>query len=291
MPELPEVQTIVNGLKQNILGLKIEDVCSDALKLIKKPKKFDEFKKKLIGRKINLIERRGKNILIRLSGNKTLLIHQKMTGHLLYGEWQMVGSQWQAKTKGFLEDPVNRFIHLIFFLDNGRQLALSDMRKFAKVELWDSAELEKSKEFGKIGPEPLDKSFTFKKFKQIISQRNGRIKQILMDQTVIAGIGNIYSDEILWRAKIYPLRELKNLTVKELKNIYSAMIYILKEAIKLKGDSVSDYRLVTGEKGGYQNVQKVYGQEGKKCPRCKSIIKRIKVGGRSAHFCSKCQRI
>jgi len=292
MPELPEVQTTVSDLKKYILGLKIEDVWSDAPKIIKRPKQFSDFKKEIIGKKIEIAQRRAKNILISLSGEKILLIHQKMTGHLLYGKWRKEDGVWRAEKKGALQDPMNRFIHLVFRLDNGKQLALSDLRKFAKVELWDKGELEESKEFEKIGPEPFDKNFTSNKFREIIISKKGKIKQVLMDQSVIAGIGNIYSDEILWRAKIHPLRLAKDLTEKDLKNIYEAMIVVLNEAIKLKGDSMSDYRLITGEKGGYQNVQKVYRQEGKPCPRKDGgTIQRIKIGGRSACYCPSCQKV
>jgi len=293
MPELPEVETTVRDLKKYILGRKIEDVWSDTYKLIKKPKSFSEFKKKLTGRKIENIQRKGKNILLRLSGNGTLLIHQKMTGHLLYGKWQITNSKWQSKEKGPLEEPVNRFIHLMLWLSGRKMLALSDLRKFAKIEFWDNLELENSKGFKILGPDPLEKSFTFKKFKSVIKKKpKGKVKQILMDQLIISGIGNIYSDEILWVAEIHPFTQIVQLSDAELKGIYVAVKKILAKAIKLKGDSMSDYRLITGKKGGYQNVQNVYQQEGKKCPRKDGgIIKRIKIGGRSAHFCPVCQQL
>ncbi len=290
MPELPEVETIVRDLNKNILGRKIEDVWSDAEKIIKRPKKFSAFKKKLIGKKIERVKRRAKNILFGLSGEETLLVHQKMTGHFLYGNWVKNGKIWRPLQKGALGDPMNRFIHLIFWLDNGKQLVLSDLRKFSKVELWGTKELEKSKELQSLGPEPLEKSFNFEKFEKILKRKKGKIKKVLMDQTIIAGIGNIYSDEILWTAKIHPFQKTEELSKEAKKRIYNAMKDILRKAIKLKGDSMSDYRLISGEKGGYQEVQRVYRQEGKKCYRCGTIIKRIKIGGRSAHFCPKCQK-
>lgn len=297
MPELPEVETIVRSLNKTILGRKIENGWSDWEKIVKKPSNFEEFRRKIKGRKIKKIWRRGKNIIIELSENRSLLIHQKMTGHLLIGNWKFLPAGRRGKTgnwtpvlKGPLEDSVNRFLHLIFWLDDGRQLALSDLRKFAKVELFNQAELQK--ELSSLGPEPLDESFTFKKFKEILGQRRGKIKQVLMDQEVVAGIGNIYSDEILWEAKINPLRKVDNLKDDELLKIYKAVPKVLSRAIKLQGDSMSDYRLITGEKGHYQEVQKVYQQEGRPCQRKDGgIIKRIKIAGRSGHYCPQCQQL
>ncbi|HIC92610.1 MAG TPA: hypothetical protein EYP21_11285 [Syntrophaceae bacterium] len=158
MPELPEVETTVRDLKKaqpKILGALILDVWSDAKNLIKKPKSFSAFKKEILKRKILKIWRRGKNIIFTLD-RKNLLIHQKLTGHLLYGKWEKKGQEWVSQIKGPLaEDPMNRFLHLIFFLDNKYQLALSDLRKFAKVEILSEKELKK--ELSKIGPEPLGK--------------------------------------------------------------------------------------------------------------------------------------
>ncbi|XOA42679.1 MAG: DNA-formamidopyrimidine glycosylase [Candidatus Nealsonbacteria bacterium] len=292
MPELPEVETTVRGLKSKILGRKIKDVWIDFEKMVKKPKNFKEFKRKLKGKEIKNIKRRGKNILINLSNNKILLIHQKMTGHLLFGEWVFKKGKWFSEVSGPLRnDFKNQFLHLIFFLDNGKNLALSDLRKFAKVELWDENELENSKGFKDLGPEPLEKKFTFVKFKGVLGKRKkGKIKQVLMDQKIIAGIGNIYSDEILWEAQINPFRDIKTLKEKELKKIYKSMRKILKKGIKVKGDSVSDYRRIDGTKGDFGSLEKVYRKEGKKCRRCGSIIKRKKIGGRSTHFCPKCQK-
>lgn len=289
MPELPEVETIVRDLNKAILGRKIEDVWSDFKKMIKRPKDFEEFKKGLKRKKIEKIWRRGKNILFDLSGNKILLIHQKLTGHLLLGKWRKIGNQWQSEIKGPLsEDPMNCFLHLIFWLDNGQQLALSDLRKFAKVELFNSEQLER--ELNSLGPEPLEKSFTFEKFKEVLPKK-GKIKQVLMDQEVIAGIGNIYSDEILWRAKIHPFKEVSKLKEEELKKIYQAMREILPRAIELGGESISDFRRISGERGGFDPLRKVYRREGEKCSRCGTIIKRIKLAGRSAHFCPNCQKL
>jgi len=294
MPELPEVETTVLDLQKKVLGRTFVDVWSDFKKMIKKPN-FEKFKKEIKGKKIQKIWRRGKNIIFNLSGGLSLLIHQKLTGHLLLGIWELEKGKWQAKIPGPLaEDPMNRFLHLMFWLDDGRHppttqmLALSDLRKFAKVELLDQEELKK--ELSSLGPEPLEKSFTFEKFKKTLESKKGKIKQVLMDQEIIAGIGNIYSDETLWEAKIHPFREISKLNEGEIKRIYGAMQKILKKAIEVKGESISDFRRISGEKGGFDPLRKVYRREGQKCSRCGTIIKRIKLAGRSAHFCPHCQK-
>ena len=288
MPELPEVETTVLDLQKKVLGRTFIDVWTDSKNLIKKPGSFDEFKRGIKGKKIKKVWRRGKNILLDLSDNKTLLIHQKLTGHLLLGKWQLKEGKWQAKISGpLLKDPMNRFLHLIFWLDNGQQLALSDLRKFAKIELLNQEELKK--ELSSFGPEPLERDFSLEKFKETLRQSQGKIKQVLMDQTVIAGIGNIYSDEILWQAKAHPFKEIKRLSDEELKRIYRAMREILPKAIEVGGESISDFRRISGERGYFDKERKVYRREGEKCSRCGNIIKRIKLAGRSAHFCPNCQ--
>jgi len=315
MPELPEVQTIVDDLKKKIIGRKIIGAWFDAPKLIKKPKPA-EFEKIIKGLKIIDIKRRGKNILIYLKKCQMsdvecqmflLLIHQKLTGHLLCGKWELkcanrnitfqMLSQMKCNKKievksllkGPLQEKVNNYIHLIFYLDNGWQMALSDLRKFAKIIFGQKEEIEKLPELAELGLEPLGKSFSVYKFISLLSFQKRKIKQILMDQKIIAGIGNIYSDEILWQAKINPFEITKKLKTEKLKNIYSAMRQILKKAVKLRGTSISDYRDTAGKSGGYAEIRKAYQREGEPCPRCGTLIKRVKIGGRSAHFCPKCQ--
>lgn len=293
MPELPEVETIVKDLRKNIIGRSIVDVWTDAEELIiKKPKRLRFFKKEIKGRKIKAVRRRAKNILIDLSQGKTLLVHQKMTGHLLVGKWKKVRGGWISELKGpLLDDARNRFLHLIFFLDDGTQLALSDQRKFAKAELWDKEELDFELS-EKIGPEPLESSFTLRVFKEVLAKRKrGRIKDVLMDQKVIAGIGNIYADEILWQTRINPTKDVKQLKQNELKAIHGAIKRVLLKGVELQGDSFYSFRRVDGTKGGFSEWAKVYGREGEECRRCKTIIKRKKLGARSAHFCPKCQPI
>lgn len=291
MPELPEVETIVRDLKKALPGLKIISVWSDWPKMLKEPQKnLEAFKKEVVGKKIISVGRNGKNILIYLGDDKLLLIHQKMTGHLLIGQWERKGAKWVSREAGPLREKVNDYIHLIFGLSNDTMLALSDLRKFAKVMAGPAAVIKKTPDLAELGPDPLAKDFTFKKFYDLLKAERGRIKQVLMDQAVISGIGNIYSDEILWQAKIHPLEPIEKLSVNDFKNIYQAARQILKKAVELRGTSTSDYRDTRGQKGGYTFVRKVYRREGEKCSRCGTTIKRLKIGGRSAHYCPQEQK-
>jgi len=289
MPELPEVETIVRDLDREVRNRTFLDTWTDTKSLIHRDT-FESFKKKIIGKKILKVRRRAKNILIDLSDDYILLVHQKITGHLLLGKWRLDKDRWIAEEDGPLSnDPMNRFLHVVFLLDDKRQLALSDARKFAKVELWKKEDLENSEYFKELGPEPLEKSFTVEKFQELFLKKKGKIKQVLMDQNFISGIGNIYASEILFEAKIHPEEDVSKLDKNDLKKIYNAMVRILEKSIELKGDSFSDFRTIYGEKGGSQEVVKVYQKEGEKCPRCKGLIKRIKQGGRSSFFCPSCQ--
>ena len=275
MPELPEVQTTINGLKKKVLNRAFLDIWTDTPKLFKKPD-FETFRKKIKNKKIINIKRRGKNIIFELSEGYFLLVHLKMTGHFLYDKYDE-------------EDPMNSFIRVKFFLDNNKLLALSDLRKFAKIQLLTKEEIKK--ELKHLGIEPLSADFTFEKFKAIIKSKKGRIKQVLMDQKDIVGIGNIYADEILWRAKIHPEKKPADLSSEEVKRMYKAIKEILLKALKLGGTSTSDYRNIKGRKGFFERELKVYRKEGQRCPRCGSIIERKKIAQRSAHFCPVCQKL
>ena len=286
MPELPEVETTCRQIKAKVLERAFLDVWTDFPKMIKRPKSFDEFKKKIKNKKIEKIWRAGKNIIFDLSDNFSLLIHQKLTGHLLHGTWNMEHETWVPASNPFLEEKVNTYIHLMFFLDDGEMLALSDLRKFAKIELWSQTELKK--ELSSLGPDPLE--IDFNEFKKRLIKKRGKIKQVLIDQEIISGVGNIYSDEVLFEAKVHPLKEIKQLSNKENKRVYQALRKILRKAIELQGESISDYRTPSGERGGFDKLRKVYRREGEPCLRCGTIIKRVKIGGRSAHFCPQCQQ-
>ncbi len=312
MPELPEVQTIVDDLNRKIKGLTISDILTDWPKSFgRSPGGFNGFKKEVKGRKIIKIWRIGKNIIFDLSGGVEMLIHQKMTGHLLIGEWNRRNGKWVSKQKGVLAEKVNSYIRTMFFLKgqpsfakamNGKMMAFSDLRKFGKILAVKKENFKNLEDVKNIGPDPLMPNFKFNDFKKIISKKRGPIKKILMDQNIISGIGNIYADEILFTAKVHPLARTEKLNDEKLKRIFNASKKILKKAVKLRGTSTYDYRDTAGKPGRYGEARLVYQRTGEKCPRlrqgfggqankCDGIVKRIKVGGRSAHFCSNCQKL
>jgi len=287
MPELPEVETTVRELRKKVLKRTFLDVWTDCPKIIKKPNGFKQFKSIITGKEIKSVYRKGKNIIFSLSADFSLLIHQKLTGHLLYGKWKKQGLIWKPVVAGpIASDPMNRFIHLIFLFDNKWQLALCDLRKFSKVVL---AKNEEIKEEAKaIGPDPL--LMTFGEFKKIIGQKNAKIKQVLMDQKLISGIGNIYSNEALFEARINPKRPASDLKEGEIKRLYHSLTKILKKSISVQGESFSDFRTLDGKKGGFDVFIKVYRKEGKKCPYCGGKIVKEEIGGRSSYFCPNCQK-
>lgn len=297
MPELPEVETIVRGLNKFVLGRKIEGVWSDWEKTVKKPS-FSVFEKEIGGKVINRVTRRGKNIIFDLSGDKILLAHQKMTGHFIVGQWEQNRGLWESTIPGALrEDNMNNFLHFMFFLDNGWQLALSDVRKFAKMELWDKDEFSSQEVLSNLGPEPLDENLTFTNFKNaLFGKINSKIKnkqlikKTLLDQNRIAGIGNIYADEILWASKIHPEANLFDLKDSDLREIFKQARKILKRAIELEGTSISDFRNIAGERGSFGKMLCAYKRGGQPCSRCGSVMKRIVVAQRGTCFCPTCQK-
>ncbi len=267
MPELPEVQTTVSGLQKHIVGRTIFSIYSEY------KRKIDL--KNILGQKVISVKRRAKNILIDLENEYTLLIHMKMTGHLLFDDYD--------KT-----DPFNRHIRFKIFFKDKTELHLSDTRRFAKVEVI------KDPDLSHLGPEPLERAFTFTVFKKCLSKKlNARIKPTLLDQTVLSGVGNIYSDESLWRSGIHPEQIVKSISDAKLKLLYEAIRATLKKGIDLGGDSMSDYRNIHGKRGGFQEKHQAYRRTGKPCMKkdCDGIILRKMVAGRSSHFCSVHQKL
>lgn len=301
MPELPEVHTTATILNKLIRNKTVTSVWSNYASLnyegkenIKNDLYFKKFKKEILGKIIINVSRRAKNVLIKLNDKKIILIHMKMTGHLLFGSfiYNKNKKEWSTNEPGPLQDPFNRFIHFVITFSDGTHLALSDMRKFATVTLIkDKNNLEKL--FKKTGPEPLDKKFDWKVFKSCLSKKpKQKIKTTLMDQNLVAGIGNIYSDEILWASHIHPERTVLSLTDLEYKLLTKNTKLILSKGINFGGDSMSDYRNPYGLPGAFQLQHNAYRRTHLKCKRkgCSGIIQRKVIGGRSAHFCSVCQK-
>lgn len=307
MPELPEVTTTAKGLNKAITGLNISDVWTDLSKkkvikqfenTVKEEKFFKHFKKEVEGAKVLNVERRAKNILINLSNKQTILIHLKMTGHIIYGKYvyNKKLNKWSPdkSERKELHDPYNRFVHVVFSLSNGKQFVMCDSRKFGKVTLLDTKTAHETIHLNNIGPEPLDKNFSFEKFKErLLTKPSWNIKTVLMDQSVIAGIGNIYSDEMLWSSDIHPESKPVKIPVPKLKELYKEMQLVLNKGIDFGGDSMSDYRDVNGKRGNFQNHHNVYRRNKEPCGKksCKGVIIRKVINGRSAHFCGTHQKL
>jgi formamidopyrimidine-DNA glycosylase len=268
MPELPEVETIRGDLEKDLIGLKIKDVKINVPKVIKDPAP-EIFKKEIIGKEFKQILRRGKNLVIVLSAGKYLLIHLKMTGQLIYGPQQP-----QAR--------------VCFILSDGNFLNFNDIRLFGSIRLVD--DWEKAKGIAGLGPEPLEQKFTVQAFKEILARKKTKIKPLLMDQSFIAGIGNIYAQEALFRSGIHPQRPASSLKKEEIEILFTEIQEVLKEAIKYRGSSIDDYVDAKGKKGGFGERLQVYGLDGKSCYKCNTVINKIDLGGRGTCFCPKCQK-
>ncbi len=308
MPELPEVQTTVQGLKQTVVGKTISFLWSD-LPTKNHPRKdeiknltfWKRFKKTVHRATITDTHRRGKNILIFLNNGFTILIHMKMTGHLMVGNYRKGKRQdgvkqhnwtWWGDTPA-LQDPFNRFIHFVITFTDTSSLVLCDARKFGTVTLVKNEELKNSRHLKHLGPDALEDNISLSNFqKQIMKRKNVPIKSALLDQSLITGIGNIYSDEMLFLSGIHPRRTPASLSAQEWKKLWQSMRPVLEKGIDFGGDSTSDYRNVYGEHGNFHHTHNAYRRTGKKCTQknCTGTITRIVVGGRSAHFCDKHQK-
>lgn len=272
MPELPEVETVVRGLRQPLIGHTIETMWYNWENSIATPHP-NEFESRVVGQKIEAISRRAKYVVIELE-HDLLLVHLRMTGRLYVSN---VDSEHDG----------DKWVHVKFGLDGKKELRFSDSRKFGKVYL--VSDLEEVT--GNIGPEPLDNGFTAKLFKERMQGRSKMIKTLLLDQTFIAGVGNIYADEALHRAKIHPERKTNSLSDKEITRLYETVRAVLSMGIEEEGASVNWYRKPDGTKGNSQNHFYVYGQEGQLCKTCeKAIIQKIRVAQRGTHFCPNCQK-
>ncbi|OGE11635.1 DNA-formamidopyrimidine glycosylase [Candidatus Curtissbacteria bacterium RIFCSPLOWO2_02_FULL_42_37] len=303
MPELPEVTVIVNQLDKKLKGLVLDSIEYDW------PKKFDWGRRPggpsgpegkysiadLKGAKVLGVERRGKVVLINFqfpisNFQFPILIHLKLTGQLIYQDEKTRIAGGHPIPPLNLPVP-NKTTRVIFSFTNGGHLYFNDIRKFGWVKIVTSDRQQVTRAIGKeLGPDPLEISFEeFKKRLEVRGQ--SRIKKLLMDQGFVSGIGNIYSDEALWRAKIHPARLAVSLSQLEVRNLYKGIQDSLKLAIEKGGSSASAFVDSGGEKGLYLSFAKAYHMTGRPCERCKTPIVRKKMDGRSAHFCPNCQRL
>lgn len=278
MPELPEVETVVRGLRPILVGKTIAAVTVRAPKssiVVSRSLRPMRFEQALIGRQVLSVSRRGKNILIALSGDLTLWVHLKMTGHFF----------WVPKTK-----PVEKHDLVVFELsDAAHHLRFNDYRRFGRHRLFRNDELWQQRGLVELGPEPLE--ITPHQFVELCHRRPRQIKQALLDQSFIAGIGNIYADESLFYARIHPRRVTTSLAKSKLTDLHAHIQRILRRAIRLHGTSVDTYSGVNGQTGSFQKYLLAYGNEGEPCSRCGAKIVREKIGSRSAHYCPRCQRM
>jgi formamidopyrimidine-DNA glycosylase len=275
MPELPEVETIARGLRETVVGRRILRVTLGKTDFMDDPAAIEL---NLPGRRIEGIERYGKFMVVRLSvtnGDERapgLLVHLGMTGRL---------------APVVKERPQEKHTHACFELDDGRDLRYTDARRFGRMAFLAEASLVEA--LAPLGAEPLEVSEV--EFHKRVRERRARIKALLLDQRVLRGVGNIYADESLWRAKIHPTRLGAQLSRKEACTLLRALQGILRRAIALHGSSISDFVDAEGRPGDYQRRHRAYGREGKPCARCKTLIRRTIVAGRSSYFCPRCQRV
>jgi formamidopyrimidine-DNA glycosylase len=273
MPELPEVQTVLTTLQPRLLGRRIEQVEVFLEKIIKSPHP-QEFVTLLRGRSITGLGRRGKYLLLELDGSRLLVVHLRMTGRLVYSS---------------PDTPREKHTHLVFHLNNGDELRFQDMRQFGTMSLMRIESFEAFCSQKDLGPDALDPALTRDLFEKRFQGRRGQIKKLLLDQSPVAGIGNIYANEILWRARIHPERTTASLTPVDMEGLYRAMRSVLKEAVAGRGTTLRDYVDGEGNPGNFQSQLAVHGREGEPCPKCGKEIIRLKTGGRSSFVCSGCQ--
>ena len=274
MPELPEVETIRRTLEPYLVGCRIENIEIYYGGIIKKPEPV-VFIKQASGQIIRDIKRRGKYLLIQLGDEYTLVIHLRMTGQLTISDRNTA---------------VAKHTHLIFRLDNGKELRFTDIRKFGMVYLIPAGEWHEAGGLAGLGPEPLNDEFTADCLCEIIKGKKGKLKAFLLDQTRIAGIGNIYADEIMFEAGLAPQRTIETLSRQEIGQLYAAIRAKLQEGIEYQGTSIRDYVNGLGEKGGFQHRLKVYDCAGQPCARCGTMLVKTTVCGRGTVFCPQCQR-
>jgi len=295
MPELPEVESLRLSLQPYILQKTIQKIEIRNAKLVSGNgtiRKADELKKQefidqLVGETIVEIKRRAKNMIIYFASGKLLLVHLKMTGQLVYR---------QDSTEVFGGHPIQnldlpgKHTHIIFTLDKG-VLYYNDIRQFGYILFFPNQEgLDIKDHFKSIGPEPFDDSFTLPYFSQKLKTKSSKLKVVLLEQSIVTGLGNIYCDEVCFFAGVMPMRSAKTLTNKEIEKLFIGIKKILTDAIALGGSSIANYLLADGSRGNYARQHKVYGRAGKPCLVCNTPLESMKLGGRTTVYCKVCQK-
>ncbi len=273
MPELPEVETVARSLRRAVVGQTIAAVdIYKSDRILPHKKKFIDL---LVGTTFTDVKRRGKNLLVELSNGYTLWVHLKMTGHFYFRP---------------SSEPIERHDHIVFHLaDHGNNLRFNDYRRFGRLRIYPTSEIMLQKGLADLGPEPLD--ISAEQFTELVKSTRRMIKPALLDQTFLAGLGNIYTDEALFRARLHPRRLTDSLSSRKAAELHSHIRDILRQAIRLMGTSVDTFAGLNGRPGRFQKYLLVYGREGEPCARCGRAIRREKIGSRSAHFCPSCQKI
>jgi len=296
MPELPEVETVARDLERAVAGAAINDATVHWDRTIRHPQPPERFVAEIAGATIRRVTRRAKTVLLHLDDGRVMTVALRMTGALI------------VAPAGTPPDPYAR---VVFDLADGRQLRYRDVRKFGRIGLWPGGGLRSvgagrgarsrrvaegggryriGEVFSGHGPEPLQRSFTAERFAERLSRRSAKLKSLLLDQSFIAGVGNIYADEALWRARLHPLRSADSLTEREVRRLHRAVRGVLRQGIANRGSSISDYVGADGEPGANAERLAVYRRTEQPCYRCGRRIERIVVGQRSTHFCPRCQR-
>ena len=275
MPELPEVETVKEALNQTVKGQTIKEIELRYEPMVKNMS-ADEFKEKLINQTIQEVSRRGKYLVFHFDDYQ-LLSHLRMEGKYFY-----VDSNFE----------LNSHVHVIFTLENGKRLLYQDTRKFGTYHLYDKAiDLETTAPFQVLGLEPFATEFTPSYVKEKIQNKKKPIKSLLLDQTIVCGLGNIYVDEVLYRARLHPLTSSSELTDKDIENVVKYTVEVLARAIELGGTTIRTFRSSHGVSGTFQNELLVHQRKGENCYECHTPIEKIKVGGRGTYFCPTCQKL
>ena len=285
MPELPEVETIKNDLTKKILKKKISQITIRLPKVVRNSKSY--FKKSLLNHHFQDITRRGKLIIFKINTNLFLLIHLRMTGQLIYQNKDELTAGGHSEKETDWQLP-GKHTHIFFTFSDKSKLFFNDLRQFGFLKIVNQKELNQA--LSKFGLEPLDRNFTIKKFRELLLSKKRNIKAFLLDQSIIAGIGNIYADEILFASHISPLRQTDNLKAGEITNLHREIKKILRKAIRHRGTTFNNFVDSSGQKGNFTKFLRIYQKENQKCPNCKQPVKKTKVAGRGTRYCPECQK-